>query len=81
MVVKDTNDIMDHLRRIKNGGGLGFAMTDQIDSLDMELRFLRTFIKFRRLDFFQLGRQNDSKSLPHRGNPSVGFSWRKHSEL
>nr|XP_033509301.1 uncharacterized protein LOC117274192 [Nicotiana tomentosiformis] len=38
--------MLDHLRRIKKGGDLNSVKIDQIETLEMELRFLRTFLEY-----------------------------------
>nr|XP_009604319.1 uncharacterized protein LOC104099122 [Nicotiana tomentosiformis] len=43
MAHNDIEDMLDHLRRIKSRGDLNVV---KIETLEMELRFLRTFIKY-----------------------------------
>ncbi|MCD7473278.1 hypothetical protein HAX54_015057 [Datura stramonium] len=38
--------VLDQLRRIKSGGDLSCVKIDQIEKLEMHLRFFRTFIKY-----------------------------------
>ncbi|PHT70302.1 hypothetical protein T459_25406 [Capsicum annuum] len=38
--------MLDHLRRIKSGGDLYSFKIDQIEKLEMDLRLLRTFVKY-----------------------------------
>ncbi|OIS98991.1 putative late blight resistance protein -like r1a-6 [Nicotiana attenuata] len=42
----EIEDMLDHLRRIKIGGDLNNVKIDEIETLELELRFLRTFIKY-----------------------------------
>ncbi|KAF3682971.1 putative late blight resistance protein -like protein R1B-14 isoform 2 [Capsicum annuum] len=46
MAQKDIEDMLDHLRSIKSGGDLNSDKINQIETLEMELRFLRTFTKY-----------------------------------
>ncbi|MCD7464723.1 hypothetical protein HAX54_053289 [Datura stramonium] len=46
MAQNDIDDVLDHLRRIKSRGDQSSIETDQIETLEMHLRFLRTFIKY-----------------------------------
>ncbi|PHT63830.1 hypothetical protein T459_32359 [Capsicum annuum] len=41
----DIDDVLDHLRRIKGGGDLNSVKIDQIETLEVDLRLLRTFMK------------------------------------
>ncbi|KAK4732961.1 hypothetical protein R3W88_025949 [Solanum pinnatisectum] len=45
MAQNDIEDMLDQLRRIKSGGNLNSVKIDQIVILEVEIRFLRTFIK------------------------------------
>ncbi|KAF3658458.1 hypothetical protein FXO38_13188 [Capsicum annuum] len=38
--------MIDHIRRIKSGGDLDSFKIDQIEKLEMDLRLLRTFVKY-----------------------------------
>ncbi|KAM3304171.1 hypothetical protein P3S67_015203 [Capsicum chacoense] len=38
--------MLDHLRRINNGGDLDSFKIDQVEKLEMDLRLLRTFVKY-----------------------------------
>ncbi|PHT33878.1 hypothetical protein CQW23_25678 [Capsicum baccatum] len=38
--------MLDHIRRIKSGGDLDSFKIDQIEKLEMDLRLLRTFVKY-----------------------------------
>ncbi|WMV54475.1 hypothetical protein MTR67_047860 [Solanum verrucosum] len=51
MAQNETEEMLDHLRRIKSGGNLDSAKIDQIEELEMVLRILRTFIKYHRVLF------------------------------
>ncbi|KAF3684334.1 hypothetical protein FXO37_01385 [Capsicum annuum] len=42
----EIEEMLDHLRRIKSGGDLDSFKIDQIEKLEIDLRFLRTFIKY-----------------------------------
>nr|XP_033509296.1 putative late blight resistance protein homolog R1B-12 [Nicotiana tomentosiformis] len=46
MARNEIEDMLDHLRRIKIGGDLNSVKIDEIETLELELRFLRTFIKY-----------------------------------
>ncbi|XP_016434544.1 putative late blight resistance protein homolog R1A-3 [Nicotiana tabacum] len=46
MAHNEIEDMLDHLRRIKIGGDLNSVKIDEIETLELELRFLRTFIKY-----------------------------------
>ncbi|KAK4356779.1 hypothetical protein RND71_022389 [Anisodus tanguticus] len=46
MAQYDIDNVLDHLRRIKNGGHLVRYEIDRIETLEMDLRFLRTFLKY-----------------------------------
>ncbi|MCD7464720.1 hypothetical protein HAX54_053286 [Datura stramonium] len=46
MAQNDIDDVLDQLRRIKSGGDLSCVKIDQIEKLEMHLRFFRTFIKY-----------------------------------
>ncbi|XP_049354570.1 putative late blight resistance protein homolog R1B-16 [Solanum verrucosum] len=43
---KDIECTFDHLRRIMSGGNLNSVKIDQIETLEMELRFFTTFLKY-----------------------------------
>ncbi|WMV47163.1 hypothetical protein MTR67_040548, partial [Solanum verrucosum] len=54
MAQNDIDNVLDHLRRIKSGGDLSRVKILQIETLEMQIRFFRTFIKYHRvllLDF------------------------------
>ncbi|KAF3642972.1 hypothetical protein FXO38_20829 [Capsicum annuum] len=42
----EIEEILDHLRRIKSGGDLDSFKIDQIEKLKMDLKLLRTFVKY-----------------------------------
>ncbi|KAK4732901.1 hypothetical protein R3W88_025889 [Solanum pinnatisectum] len=46
MAQNEIEEMLDHLRRIKNGHNLHVDTIDEIEILEMELRFWRTFIKY-----------------------------------
>uniref|UniRef100_M1A730 Tospovirus resistance protein B n=2 Tax=Solanum tuberosum TaxID=4113 RepID=M1A730_SOLTU len=46
MAHNDIEDMLDHLKRIKSGGDSNSVKIDEIEILEVELRFLRTFIKY-----------------------------------
>ncbi|KAH0637600.1 hypothetical protein KY289_037515 [Solanum tuberosum] len=46
MAQSDIDDVLDHLRRIKSGGHLNSVRIAEIETLEMDLRFLRTFLKY-----------------------------------
>ncbi|MCD7464716.1 hypothetical protein HAX54_053282 [Datura stramonium] len=46
MAENDIDDVLDYLRRIKSGDDVNNVKIDQIEILEMELRFLRTFLKY-----------------------------------
>ncbi|KAF3665266.1 hypothetical protein FXO37_11106 [Capsicum annuum] len=45
----DIEDTLDRLRRIKSGSYRNSFNVDQLETLEMELRFLRTFTKYDRV--------------------------------
>ncbi|PHU21242.1 hypothetical protein BC332_06349 [Capsicum chinense] len=47
MVQNGIDDALDQLGMIKSGGDLSNVEFDQIEKLELELRFLRTFIKYK----------------------------------
>ncbi|KAF3673478.1 putative late blight resistance protein -like protein R1B-14 isoform 2 [Capsicum annuum] len=47
MVQNGIDDALDQLGMIKSGGDLSSVEFDQIEKLELELRFLRTFIKYK----------------------------------
>ncbi|PHU21240.1 hypothetical protein BC332_06347 [Capsicum chinense] len=47
MVQNDIDDALDQLGMIKSGGDLSSVELDEIEDLELELRFLRTFIKYK----------------------------------
>ncbi|KAM3249934.1 hypothetical protein P3L10_011704 [Capsicum annuum] len=46
MAQNDIDDVLDQLRRIKRGGDLSSVKVDQIETLEMEIRFFRIFSKY-----------------------------------
>ncbi|KAF3673459.1 putative late blight resistance protein -like protein R1B-14 isoform 2 [Capsicum annuum] len=46
MAQNEIEEMLDHLRRIKSGGDLFSFKIDQIEKLEMDLRLLRTFVKY-----------------------------------
>ncbi|PHU12475.1 hypothetical protein BC332_19405 [Capsicum chinense] len=42
----EIEEMLDHLRRIKSGGDLDSFKIDKIEKLEMDLRLLRTFVKY-----------------------------------
>ncbi|KAH0634502.1 hypothetical protein KY284_037288 [Solanum tuberosum] len=51
MAENEIEEMLDHLRRIKSGGNLDSAKIDEIEILEMALKVLRTFIKYRHVLF------------------------------
>ncbi|PHT39450.1 hypothetical protein CQW23_23023 [Capsicum baccatum] len=49
MAHNDIDDVLDHLRRIKGGGDLNSVKIDQIETLEVDLRSLRTFMKYHHI--------------------------------
>ncbi|KAM3357292.1 putative late blight resistance protein R1A-3 [Capsicum galapagoense] len=47
MVQNEIDDALDQLGMIKSGGDLSSIEVDQIEKLELRLRFLRTFIKYK----------------------------------
>ncbi|KAH0710843.1 hypothetical protein KY284_012270 [Solanum tuberosum] len=46
MARNDIDNVLDHLRRILSVGDVNRVKIDQIETLEMELRFLQTFLKY-----------------------------------
>ncbi|MCD9644011.1 hypothetical protein HAX54_031969 [Datura stramonium] len=46
MTYNDIEDLLDHLKKIKSEGDPNSIDIDEIETLEVELRFLRTFIKY-----------------------------------
>ncbi|CAN4090764.1 unnamed protein product [Withania somnifera] len=46
MAQNDIDGVLDQLRRMKNEGNLSSIKIDQIETLEMDIRLLRTFIKY-----------------------------------
>ncbi|XP_049388627.1 putative late blight resistance protein homolog R1A-3 [Solanum stenotomum] len=51
MAENEIEEMLDHLRRIKSGGNLDSVKIDEIERLEMALKFLRTFIKYHHVLF------------------------------